>query len=65
MSEDKGKAPSLRAPKEAPDYGVIGQPKDSIGEPIRSTHYSFNRKEGGDVNVVEGIPKVNKSGDVD
>lgn len=65
-SRDKGKAPELRQAKDVPDYGNINVPSDALGEKIGSTHYSFNRKEGGNVNSVEGgVPRVMKSGDVD
>jgi hypothetical protein len=61
---DKGMAPEFRQPGDVPAYGVVNQPKDSMGESVSSTHYSFNRKEGGNVNTVDSV-KTSKSGDVD
>jgi hypothetical protein len=63
---DRGRASELRAPKDVADYGNVNVPSDALGEKIAGVHFSFNRKEIGDQNYVEGgVRKVMKSGDVD
>lgn len=64
MDGDKGKAPELKAPAKAPAYGVYNQPGDSMGYPIGSQSYRFNRTDGGNVNVTTDV-KTSRSGDAD
>jgi hypothetical protein len=60
---DKGFAPPFETQANVADYGVIGQPQDSMGAELSSTTYRFEREKNGDPNSV-GKVKEMKLGDV-